>query len=32
MDKIILNGKEYWVVDGILFTSRQAALEYIQGK
>lgn len=32
MYKIVLNGKEYWVVDGILFTSRAAALEYVQGK
>jgi hypothetical protein len=32
MTKIILCNREYWSVDGIVFTSRLAALEYIQGK
>ena len=32
MTRVIMQGRELWLVDGISFISRQAALEYRQGK
>ncbi len=32
MVRIVLCGKTYWAVDGIVFTTLAAAVEYLQGR
>lgn len=32
MARVILGGRAYWLVDSIVFASREAALEYIEGR
>lgn len=32
MTKTIVNGRAFWIVDGMTFASRKAALEYIAGR
>jgi hypothetical protein len=32
MSVVIIGRKRYYIVDGLVFTTREAALEYLQGK